>query len=1639
MARSETYKSGRNRINQQVKIMLWKSLIVRRNHISELLCEFLIPLTISIIFVIVLIRLGSLPSSTTSRVPAQTFPDPSFNFDPSIFGFSNILYAPNDEKTVNRMTMIEKKLSMTGIRPTFANFSTSEDLYSEYLKMIAIDPNALIFGVLFDQEKANNPAFTYTIRSRMPHWLKTTFCVKTNSYPCVEAPYNTFSNLQTLVNLAYLTEKFPEIELDMTKVLSSGLVKGYRFPYPSHTTASDNLSDLTPWVLVFGFIISYVFIIKRITSEKSNQIREMYRITGLMDWIYWFAHLADHYAIFLVQALIVTGLFTMKIINGNACVFNYSSYSLVFFITALWGLNFTLSALALSIPFNRPISAVVFGALFWTLQIVPAYYIDPATNPLVDVIETRELRFISCFLPNMALTLAIRVIQQKEIYGYGATWSNLFEPASVFGELSLGIIIIILFVTSLMYIPLIYYLEKVIPSQYGISKPWLFPLHALFRYKTNKKTKREEPLDWDHDNFEPLAPSDEVKISIRKVLKEFDTSNPPSIAVNNVSLDIPHHQITMLLGENGAGKTTLMSIIIGLIPPTSGSVIIDGHDILEETADARRNLSFCPQANVLQPELSVENHLMLYGAIKGVPMSKLSDEVTRIVEDIKLNNFRHLKPNSLSGGMRRRLNLGIALIGDSEIIILDEPTAGLDPGSRRDVWNILNEIKSRKTVIMTTHFIEEADAIGERVAIMRKGKLACFGSPMYLKRLFGTGYELRVAKSEESSVQDLTAIMQTHFPGAKNTYAVEGEVIYSLPQEHANSNVFHIFFQDLEERKDELKISSWGLSYTTLEEVFIRVVDTEVAQLNHTGSQLFKSNNQLNSDATNSLPAQTNSEQMSAKDYLHPTIFFVAGLCLFFLRIKALLIKRFNYSKRYWKIILFQIFIPTVLFAVIMLLDQKIVGMVTLFKQTVQLSLQHLYGSTNALYSNPSGDATIFGEKFGEVLSAEYAKITYLNSTTSVDDYMLKLGDLLQPIISTAVRPHLWSLLVQITMPFLAASHILVPIHERSSKAKLLQIMTGLHPIMYWISHFIFDMMIHIICTLCIFTVVLTLDFQLIFHNDLNIQMAFLLSLITSGVASIPLAYVFSFLFDRPSIGYSFLVLLFLVFGVMTAIINFIIESLVPKIVSHSFKQIFDIIVAFFPLHAMTMAIVKAFSIALESKVCSQVMPKLLEVQCVNATYSETDMTYRCCPKICEKTDDCFEYRDALSWKYGVLPRLLQLIGEAAIFSMVLLILEIYYDRLEWVNDIKEVLLTKLSFHTSYADEDPRRRNIESEDSDVTAERHRVYSERNGASPDQDILSVIDLKKQYRKFRAVEGLTFGVRQNECFGLLGINGAGKSTTFKMLVGDIRPTSGNAYIGELDIMHSKRGYQQSIGYCPQYDALIDLLTGREMLYLFARLRGLEEKCIPVVVNQLISDVDLQFHADKVTGCYSGGNKRKLSLAMALVGAPRVVFLDEPSAGVDAANRRRMWTVLSAVRERGCCLVLTSHSMEECETLCSRIAIMVSGEFKCLGSLQHLRHKFGQGFSLYIKIKVDKIMDPDYLVEVRRVVESKLHAELKQHHFVNLFYHIPDKSLKWSYLFETMETIKETYQLENFIISDTSLEQIFLAFSSKQISTD
>ena len=264
------------------------------------------------------------------------------------------------------------------------------------------------------------------------------------------------------------------------------------------------------------------------------------------------------------------------------------------------------------------------------------------------------------------------------------------------------------------------------------------------------------------------------------------------------------------------------------------------------------------------------------------------------------------------------------------------------------------------------------------------------------------------------------------------------------------------------------------------------------------------------------------------------------------------------------------------------------------------------------------------------------------------------------------------------------------------------------------------------------------------------------------------------------------------------------------------------------------------------------------------------------------------------------------------------------------------------------------------------------------------------LTKYYGKLLAVDNVSFHLTGNECFGLLGTNGAGKTTTFSMLTGDIEPSGGDAFIKGLNIKTSWSSYRSQIGYCPQFDATYPTSTGREHLELFCALRAVPKNASRAVIKALVAMVDIAPHVDKITKSYSGGNMRRLCLALALVGYPPVLLLDEPTSGVDPMARRKMYNLLLQVqKEFNTAIVLTSHAMEVCESLCTTVAIMVDGVFRCLGPTQHLKSKYGKGYSVQIKLKE---VSSDSEAELRRVMNSLFgeKCKLRKSHMVSSIGH-------------------------------------------------
>jgi ABC-type multidrug transport system ATPase subunit len=300
--------------------------------------------------------------------------------------------------------------------------------------------------------------------------------------------------------------------------------------------------------------------------------------------------------------------------------------------------------------------------------------------------------------------------------------------------------------------------------------------------------------------------------------------------------------------------------------------------------------------------------------------------------------------------------------------------------------------------------------------------------------------------------------------------------------------------------------------------------------------------------------------------------------------------------------------------------------------------------------------------------------------------------------------------------------------------------------------------------------------------------------------------------------------------------------------------------------------------------------------------------------------------------------------------------------------------------------------------------------------------------------RAVRGLTTFVKEGETLGLLGANGAGKTTTLGVLTGDIAPTGGEAFVASHDISGVVPGgvaaARKNIGFCPQTDPLLDLMTGRETLAMFATLRGIPRSKVEEVVDILIDRLTLRPHADKNAGSYSGGNKRKLSLGIAaLVGDGGVLLVDECSSGLDPLARKKLWDLIEELSLKRS-VILTTHSMEEAEALCTRIGIMAKGRLVAIGSVQHLKTKYLDGYTIDISCRSNtpEIVSTTISDVLETVVPG---SRLSEHHGRFLKFDVPRVSaLGLGTTFKRLQELKASVDfVENYSISQCSLEQVFI----------
>eukprot|EP00743_Colponemidia_sp_Colp-15_P004647 GILK01005008.1.p1 GENE.GILK01005008.1~~GILK01005008.1.p1 ORF type:complete len:2608 (-),score=498.63 GILK01005008.1:139-7962(-) len=1391
-------------------------------------------------------------------------------------------------------------------------------------------------------------------------------------------------------------------------------------PWPVTSREGAERQSISSFSAATIILIAYCFIpgavVAYIVRERETNVKHQQLVSGVSISGYWISNyfwdVAKYIVPFILSIAVVVAFNVKDMIQGSAL--GATVLLFWFFGTSVISFTYLLSYLFKSYS-NAQNAVIMLNFVSGLLLMIVAYILRliPSTQEV-----TKKLVNLFRLLPPFCFGDGLACLTTRSLLAYVGGKPSA-PPGAFDWDVTLGGI-------TFMMIESVLYLGIVIALEHSLLKP---QFRNMFGGRKERKVVNQimpEPEDEDVMNeryrVQRLSPMDTV-VRCSSIKKVYPT-NPPKIAIKELSFGIGNGECFGLLGINGAGKTSAFRILTGEYLPSAGDASIAGADVVTQMAQARRYIGYCPQFDALLELLTAREHLQLYAAIKGIPANKVHQFVEQKLVEMDLVKYADKNAGTFSGGNKRKLSVAIALIGDSKLVILDEPTSGMDPFSRRSTWNILKNNKEGRVIILTTHFMDEADILGDRIAIMGDGDLKCCGSALFLKTHFGVGYCLTMVKDNNCVSDQVQQLVAKYVPDNKVLSDVGAEISFQLPI--AASNSFADMFNELEARKAEVRILSYGISVTTLEEVFLKIARGEegVKESSAIIQSLQKKRSSKMVEMTSVVQVQPAPGSVLQS---HQSLQVVKGRKvrplahdvdkdysvanhdpgnMFFKHMRALVKKRYIYSKRDWKALFYELIIPViVLIAGLGLLknlasqsrpsltfgltnynpglqnllpydntiavSNSIVGSIPStvgLIQPIDMSSNHTleYLAQWLLDSHLANKASRYGAyMFNEAASSPSTlNVTIAHNTTGyhslptflniiTDSYLkYKTGDSSASIrtssmpwprtnfeqqVSQSFSAFAAATIIMIAYCFIPAAVVAYIVRERETNVKHQHFISGVSANAYWLSHYVWDVVKYMCPFLLSLLVIYLFDIGEYVAGDAFGALTLLFFLF--GTSMVSFTYLGSYLFKHYSGAQNATLMLNFVAGLILMLVAFVL-----RIIPDTSSIANEVVNAFRILPAFCLGDGLA-NLALRS---------------VYANVAGNAAN----PK------GIFHW-DVTSGSIAFMA------AESLLYLLLVLAIEhiLLHPRFRGT-DLSGMCMGDSGAMTRLLDqqlESEHSRN--DEDEDVKAERLRV----NQLSTTDAVVRVANLKKVYPgsppKF-AVKQLSFAIPNGECFALLGINGAGKTSAFRILTGEYAPTYGEASIGGQDILTDLSGARRLIGYCPQFDALLDLLTAREHLELYANVKGIPSSKIPAFVEQKLEEMNLMEYADRKAGTYSGGNKRKLSVAVAMIGNPPVVFLDEPSTGMDPVSRRFMWDVISRIstERKQSSVILTTHSMEEAEALCSRIGIMVGGTFRCLGSAQHLKNKFGQGYELDIKTQnpTDEQMGPFY-DHIRRFIHD------------------------------------------------------------------
>lgn len=1459
-------------------------------------------------------------------------------------------------------------------------------------------------------------------------------------------------------------------------------------PKRPHATTAGPLESAIVVYMAYLFLWPYVRLVRDIVVEKEKQLTEYLLIMGVRPM----ALLLSWFALYLSASVLLSVLATALLSDAMFAATPASAASFLLLLV-----TFASSILLLGVSITPMFSQAKTAAAAASLV-----YLVLSAGPLIRALVSEDAIDASTALTSVVATLeaisapVVFMTALRDIMGLDVTtravrpiaWSTVRGPCETMALQSVG------------YLLLGWYLENVFPRTYGVQQRWYFVVQPSYWFPSSPAgansvddsvdeqaellglgTNALNSEDEDDDSSDATLREMSLRAFVRQfkpalVVQKLSKRYPNGKqALSGVSFGVKKGEIFGLLGPNGAGKSTTLSILCGTLAPTSGDAFVRGAraSVRTNPEAIRTSLSVCFQQNILFDDLTVDEHVALVCALKcAIGVETIGSEaLDATLAQFGLTEKRDALSKTLSGGQKRKLSLVLALVDHARVVLLDEPTAGMDLHARVATWDALKRAVRHRAVILTTHSMQEAEALCENIGIVADGRLQCCGSSLFLRERYGVGYKLTLVHPDDKaatrrvSTAALVQAVQAFVPCA--TVVSDNKWETRLQLTDGDERDFAALFRALDAMKAQGEIKRYALAATDLEDVFVRVTAGEGVY--HHAKDDVAASKQIEATASYGATLGTDAAQSHAPSWR------VAQSQLY-----ALVVKRLKLSVRDKKMLVAQYVWPIALFAILLVavqhvaLDDQSIETLTTLSRSAAASSYLMVAATPALaprihamlahvdhvvYRDAASasdmvdailhvdNATAFyaaayiseldvagpSDSFAfallynqsiprslpvalETLSEAHCRVVRpgracrltvktgtlafqpepnINSTVASaadadndnnedDALALSIEPSEDPTVDLMNRIVLAYYLL-FTLSSVVSYYATPVVKERESGLKrqqYLHLAARATSRMYWSAHFAFDYSAYLVATVAIVAVVAVVATSV----TSEMLVVWSLGLVLFGAAVLPFTYATSLLFASHSSAQSFLsyASLFQIIATMAIAAMSVTPTLCVKV------QTAALVLQCLPFCALGLLILSVATVQFAAE----------RTQCVALSTVTASSS---------SGQDAAGFVAALSapapsvWDWSVSGRYFAaLAGSAVAYALVLVVCDhvqmyptVVASRLQrtWAALARVVCRTSSAAASDY---DAVATAADDHSSDLERATHalvdvisvtKVFNRKKSVDTTDDSTEVSS--NASGQVVALNDVSFSVERTDCVALLGVNGSGKSTMFEILTGGTAPTRGRALIDNCDVTRAPLDASQRFGYCPQTNVLFSDLTVREHLELFHRLRA-RTLCTReherAVVDRLLQRLDLVPVATTAAAHLSGGNKRRLMLALALLSDDvSLLLLDEPSAGVDVVARRLMWRVLHEKRmsSRGTSCLFTTHSMEEAEAVCANAIVLLKGTLVWCGSIPDLKQHASRGVAISLRLDSAVVLAPDRVGAYVNLVDGALGPRMATRH--------------------------------------------------------